>query len=90
MCLGDCSRSEEESDEPHCAMLSSNAHKAGAHVRILIAGMPNVGKSSLLNSFRRYGANKGAAGVSRLLIGIQATAPELMLGLVPPEPCRRM
>jgi ribosome biogenesis GTPase A len=30
-------------------------------LRVLIAGMPNVGKSSILNALRRVGVNKGTS-----------------------------
>lgn len=49
---------------------------ATPEVRFLIAGMPNVGKSSLINALRRVGVNKGKAarvspeaGMTRKLTG---------------------
>ena len=37
-------------------------------ISILIAGMPNVGKSSILNALRRVGVSKGPSSPSPLPI----------------------
>ncbi|KAH8925164.1 P-loop containing nucleoside triphosphate hydrolase protein [Atractiella rhizophila] len=47
-------------------------------MRILIIGMPNVGKSSLLNTLRRVGTRKGKAAVTGAYPGLTRSISELV------------
>ena len=55
-----CPRLKPRLELAHASRLRSNVNEMKpTELHLMIAGMPNVGKSSLLNAFRRVGLNKG-------------------------------
>ena len=62
-----CPRLKPRLELAHASRLRSNVNEMKpTELHLIIAGMPNVGKSSLLNAFRRVGLNKGELGVIAL------------------------
>jgi ribosome biogenesis GTPase A len=65
--------SDDTSSKIEKAKLSGTASDKELTTTVMVVGMPNVGKSSLINSLRRIGVKKGKAAPTGAIPGITRT-----------------